>query len=310
MIRIRLNALLIVSFAILVMACKKDNDAPVVDNETYEVAPNFTNNAYGSNENAHLIMRSSSAAGDRLFLFIGGTWSKPKNYEVICDYIRNAGYHVISLSYPNNIPAAPLGSSENPEVYSQYRQEICFGTPVSVDVDVDSLNSINQRFVNLLNYLVEKHTGEGWENFLESVTPVWSKITISGHSQGSGHAGYIAKQFAVDRVVMFAGPNDYQTATATPGDWLSDGSATALSDYFALLHAEDDVASYSNQVKNLRAMDILGDSDTTIRIETQESPSFGGYRAYHTGIDVISTHGSVASSKWHMSSFWDYLFDI
>lgn len=205
MIRIRLNALLTVSFAIHVMACKKDSDAPVVDNETYEVAPNFTNNAYGSNENAHLIMRSSSAAGDRLFLFIGGTWSKPKNYEVICDYIRNAGYHVISLSYPNNIPAAHLGSSENPEVYSQYRQEICFGTPVSVDVDV---------------------------------------------------------------------------------------------------------ASYSNQVKNLRAMDILGDSDTTIRIETQESPSFGGYRAYHTGIDVISTHGSVASSKWHMSSFWDYLFDI
>ena len=76
------------------------------------------------------------------------------------------------------------------------------------------------------------------------------------------------------------------------------------------LHAEDDVASYANQVENLCAMNVLGIDDTTIQIESQSGPNFGGYNSYHTNLEVISEHSSVANSKWHMSSFWNYLFDL
>lgn len=304
------QSLFLLSLFLFVMACKKEEDEPIINTETYEVAPNLTNGDYGSGETPHLVMRHANVNSDRLILFLGGTWSKPDNYQEICDYIRSAGYHVISLAYPNNVPAASLDDSENPEVYSQYRQEICYGTPISLDVTVDSLNSIDQRFRNLISYLAETKPEEGWSNYVSAGEPIWSKITVAGHSQGSGHAGYIAKQVAVDRVVMFAGPNDFQTSSSSPGDWLADGSATALSDYYAFLHAEDDVASYANQVENLRAMNVLGIDDTTIQIESQSGPNFGGYNSYHTNLEVISEHSSVANSKWHMSSFWNYLFDL
>lgn len=57
-------------------------------------------------------------------------------------------------------------------------------------------------------------------------------------------------------------------------------------------------------------MNVLGIDDTTIQIESQSGPNFGGYNSYHTNLEVISEHSSVANSKWHMSSFWNYLFDL
>jgi pimeloyl-ACP methyl ester carboxylesterase len=258
-----------------------------------------------------MIMFNAATSNDRLLLFIGGTWSQPKNYETITEYVREEGFHVINLAYLNNIPAAPLGEYDDPTVYSDYRQEICFGTPLSAHVEVDSLNSIDRRFYYALNYLADQKEEQGWGSFIEEDgTPRWSKITVAGHSQGAGHAGYLAKKIAVDRVVMFAGPNDYSTFYDESGDWLSIPSATNTTDYFALLHAEDDVASYSNQVANLRALDMLGALDTTVRIETESAPNFGNYQAFHTELDVLSTHSAIANSKWYMSSFWTYLFDL
>jgi len=81
------QSLFLLSLFLFVMACKKEEDEPIINTETYEVAPNLTNGDYGCGETPHLVIGHANVNSDRLILFLGGTWSKPDNYQEICDYI-------------------------------------------------------------------------------------------------------------------------------------------------------------------------------------------------------------------------------
>jgi len=59
-----------------------------------------------------------------------------------------------------------------------------------------------------------------------------------GHSQGSGHAAYLAKRHRVDAVLLAAGPQDV-FADRRPAPWLSVPGATPPARHFALLHDRD-----------------------------------------------------------------------
>ena len=83
--------------------------------------------------------------------------------------------------------------------FNKYRQEVCYGTPLSIEVAVDTLNSIYTRTVKLLNYLNITYPTQNWNQYLINPTTLdWSKITVGGHSQGGGHACYFAKFNNVD----------------------------------------------------------------------------------------------------------------
>ena len=99
-----------------------------------------------------------------------------------------------------------------------------FGTPVSDVVDVDGLNSIYTRILKTLEYLTDNYPDHNWGQYLQRSGGIeWSKIIIGGHSQGSGHAAYIAQKFLVDRVLMFSGPNDYSNYYSDTAPWVSNG---------------------------------------------------------------------------------------
>ena len=99
------------------------------------------------------VIRNDQIHLNTLLLFLGGTRSAPDDYEIVCDHAASIGLDVISLSYPNTVAAAPLGSSSDPLIFDNYRDEICFGNPVSDVVDVTMLNSINTRTIHILSYL-------------------------------------------------------------------------------------------------------------------------------------------------------------
>src|SRR5690606_3166381 len=103
------------------------------------------------------------------------------------------------------------------------------GTQVSPAVNVDSINSIYTRTIKLLQYLAQQYPNERWHEYLLNADEMdWSKVAVSGHSQGAGHAAYFAKHFSVERSVMFAGPNDYSTYFNNAAPWLRNQGATAL----------------------------------------------------------------------------------
>ncbi|MFT3934324.1 MAG: hypothetical protein QM726_11950 [Chitinophagaceae bacterium] len=175
----------------------------------------------------------------KLLLMIVGTGAGADHNVPFFNYAATLGYHVVSLDYKNNVITTVCSNSEDSSCFNRFRQEIVFGEPVSPLVEVDSVNSIYNRFQKLLLYLSKTYAKQGWGQFIKNGLIQWPKITVAGHSQGAGHAAYFGKKFPLDRVLMLAGPQDYLAKYSTPAPWLSGKSTTPVSKYYAFLHVKD-----------------------------------------------------------------------
>lgn len=308
------NIAIIISI-LLLLSCNKDDDA--TDNASIDtqnvsllVAPSQTDVKFSSTQKEHYVVRNPQTHLNKLLLFIGGSFSTPKNYNIICDYGATIGLDVISLSYPNNVPAATLGSSSESFVFDDYRDEICFGNPVSNAVDVDTLNSIESRAIKLLAYLHQEYPDQNWNQYLtDSNTMQWDKIIVSGHSQGSGHACYLGKKKVVDRVVMFSGPNDYSTFYDEPANWISEIGSTSLDKQFSLLHTQDQVVDFSNQVEVLRSLGLLSSTEMPILADSLTTP-YANSNTLSLNISAISNHNAPIGNNSILPEIWKYFFTI
>jgi hypothetical protein len=175
----------------------------------------------------------------KLLLMMVGTGTAANHNIPFFNFAASAGYHVISIDYKNEVITTACSYSEDSACFNKFRQEIVFGEPVSTLVAVDSANSIYHRFYALLLYLSKKYPRQGWQQYVKNNTIQWQKITVAGHSQGAGHAAYLAKKFPVNRVLIFAGPQDFLVRFNAPAGWLSQKGATPAAKYFAFLHSKD-----------------------------------------------------------------------
>ncbi len=253
-----------------------------------------TDAAY-TTQDSHLVARNVSNNNGKLFLFIGGTFSRPEQYEFFSLYAAGLGYDVINISFLNSVLTTLLASNSDSLSFDKFRQEICFGTQVSPAVNVDSINSIYTRTVKLLQYLAQQYPNERWQEYLLSANEMdWSKVAVSGHSQGAGHAAYFAKHFSVERSVMFAGPNDYSTYFNNAAPWLRNLGATALHKHFAFFHLRDEIVPFNRQFENLNGMGMLQNDDTTLIDNI--APPYGNSRCLYSDLNpAISNqfHNSV-----------------
>lgn len=179
------------------------------------------------------------AAPPRLFLFLVGTKGKAEGSLGLDTAFTHWGFHAISLDYEDNVVAVSCAHSTDISCFDHYRKTIITGAPGSEKVQVDPANSILNRFDKLLVYLVKNDPAGGWDQFVANGQPVWSRIVVAGHSQGAGHAAYLGKMFAVDRVLMFSGPQDFLDDLHQPAPWQSGASATSPDRFFAFLNLKD-----------------------------------------------------------------------
>ena len=291
----------------------QSNSGEVPDNTASEgvlIDPVRTDPDYAPGQEAHYIVEGIEPARNRLVLFIGGSYSVPGSYYLFCDYAAEIGFDVISLSYPNGVAAAPLGSSPDRFVFDHYRDEVCFGNPVSDVVAVGPLDSIYTRTVKLLQYLASSDPDGNWEQYLTAEdTPEWSRIIVAGHSQGSGHACYLAKAFPVLRVLMFSGPNDYGTFFDAPAPWLSGDGLTSVSAQFALLHSHDEMVSFLYQVENLRDLGLLNADELPVEADKETRP-FNGAHALRIDIPAISNHNAPIGGNPLLPGIWEYMLGV
>ena len=286
--------------------------------QSFYVSPNQTDPNYSIQDSSHFIVRNTSTQINKLFLFFGGSFSSPGNYRFICRVAANMGYDAISLCYPNNVPVHPLGASFDSLVFDKFRQEICFGTPQSPFVTVDTLNSIYTRTLKLIQYLSETYPSQNWGQYLLSPTTLnWSKIAVSGHSQGSGHAAYLAKYYNVERNVMFSGPNDYSTRYNCSAHWLRQPGVTPTNKQFVFLHLRDEAVPFYEQFVNISGMGMLQKDDTTIVdnslppysnshcLYSNVEPSVAG--KYH-GSTCVGIYTPINSGDTVFLPVWQYMF--
>jgi len=187
----------------------------------------------------HVAMYDTKANNHKLFLMIVGTGGSATETKPIDSAAATMGYHVIGLDYKNNVITTVCNNSLDEACFDHFRAEIMFGTPVSDSVNVDSNNSIINRFNKVLAYLVKNDAQGGWGAFYKNGKITWSSVVVGGHSQGAGHAAYIGQHFSVSRVLIFSGPQDYRAAFKSPALWLSAKSITPPSKYYAFLHLKD-----------------------------------------------------------------------
>ena len=204
------------------------------------VEPGQTDPSIESVHGPHIALYDPQAAdGHRLYLFLVGTGGKASGSERMDRLIAKWGYHAVSLDYENKVIAVACAHSLDPTTFGRYRKAIVTGAPVSDKLTVTPGNSILNRFEKLLAYLVKQDPQGGWGQFLKAGQPVWSRIVVGGHSQGSGHAAYIGHMFSVDRVLLFSGPQDYMDDLHRPAPWQGEPSATAPCRFFAFLARKD-----------------------------------------------------------------------
>jgi hypothetical protein len=262
---------------------------------------------YSSSDESHYIVRNSKIHLNKLLLFLGGSYSVPKDYKTFVNHAASIGFDTVSLSYSNKVATAPLGSSSDKFIFDNYRDEISFGNPVSDVVLVDKLNSINTRTIKLLQYLKTKYSNQNWDQYLtDQNTLKWDKIVVVGHSQGSGHACYLGKKNLVDRVIMFSGPNDYSSYYSAAANWLSLAGKTPLNKQYSLLHIRDEIVPYVNQVTNLRSLGLLGATENPILADDLSSP-YDNRHVFYINTSAVSFHSSTIGGNPILPNLWTYL---
>ena len=207
-----------------------------------------------------------------LVVHMVGSLGNPENALVISQFAATLGFGVLNIQYPNtSVVGVVCGGRDN--CYGEYRGETIFGEDVAYAPGLASYNeasnfvtkenSVINRVVNLLDFLANQEASDlnpqpgYWQQFLiadasspYSAThfgkayPDWSKIIISGHSQGGGMASMLGMNLAdipARRVIMFSSPNDNTGGVNgnLPANWLLQKSATPMKNFWGLRHPND-----------------------------------------------------------------------
>src|SRR5260221_1580786 len=128
-----------------------------------------------------VVEHKEGLAQDRqeLLLWLTGTHIKGtprgngKTAASFCELAANLGYHVISLSYPNDIAAAQFREKRDPDAFERFRMAIIQGGHTKY-ISIERAESIENRLIKLLLHFKAIRPNEHWERFLnEDGTIKW-----------------------------------------------------------------------------------------------------------------------------------------
>ncbi len=258
------------------------------------IFPSITDNTIDDVFGYHqTYLNTAKTPQNKLFLFLPGSNSNPFAYDEVQKLAAENGYHSLGISYSNATISPMCAGSNDSLCFDKVRREVITGAALSDSVNVNVANSINNRVLKALQFLNTNFPTENWGQFYSGSTILWNKIAVAGHSQGGGHAAFIAKQNTVDRVVLLASPKDYFTAPLNkPASWINNPSITPSCKYYAITHEDDFLGCTYNQqlqIFNRLKMDTFAPNAI---FET----SNGNYNKSHV---IISTINGLNSSSAH-----------
>ena len=196
------------------------------------------------NEPNVIVFDEAAPADSPLVVFLPGTDGKPRSAGQLLRVVAAQGYRVIGLEY-NDEPAVVQVCPRNPDssCSANFRAHRIFGGNARSPVENTQAETIVNRLVSLLGYLQEHDSAQHWDRYLLDGEPNWSRIVVSGLSQGAGMAAYIAKHKLVARVVLFSSPWDHVRASQQLAPWIGEPSATPPDRWFAEYHRRENTAA-------------------------------------------------------------------
>lgn len=200
-----------------------------------EINPSSVDRATFQVRGPHLVYTTNESPNGKLLITLGGTGSLPSDFRALHSVAVDMGYQVIALDYQNAVISTSCRESADVTCFDGFRREVVLGEDFSDLVKVSPGNAILHRILSLIAHLRMKDSR--WEAFLVNGKLDWSRVVLVGHSQGSGHAAFLAKLFSVNRVVMIAGPQDnFDPAIA---GWIKEPGKTEAERFYSLVHRLD-----------------------------------------------------------------------
>lgn len=228
-----------------------------------------------------------------LLVHMVGTFASPYQSVLFPKHAANNGFHVLSLKYINDLAAqTACGTSNDIDCHYKFRKEIIDGEDLSTETTVDSVNSIQNRLIRLLQYMDSNNPTQNWGQYFTGDSIHWNQVMLSGHSQGGGHAAVMAIERPVQRVIMFASPNDYSINFSQVASWTSMSHVTEDSAYFCFNNLYDQVAEYAWQYGAAQNLGVFSDS---VLVDNDDCP-YGTSHNLFSALDFTvfgSNHGSV-----------------
>ena len=298
---------------------------PPATTTEHEIGPAQTSAEVSASFVPHLaIAPTPGTAKARLFVMLPGTGGTSRQYQMIVRRGATRGYHSIGLIYPNAEAVELLcGPGSAPDCVGQARREVITGADVSPVVAVNPANSITGRLTALLTYLAANFPGEGWGQYLSGTRVNWAMVTVGGHSQGAGHAGYLAKLEVLDRAVMFSGPADSGSAVGSAAEWLSLPNLTPVARQYGFTHTDDLIVSRARATGNW-ALIGLEASGAAVSVDGSAAPFANSHQLLTSAApandpsrsNIQSAHGAPVTDTFTpltaagdplFAPVWDYL---
>jgi len=246
---------------------------------------------------------SAISPQDKLFVWLPASGTPPAATQLLLQAAANNGLHTIGLAYPNDvvIGAACLGSAAS-DCWANAREEIRTGTNTTTLVSVNAANAIEQRLLRALQYLQQTQPDRGWAQYLDATGAVrWDKVRVGGHSQGGGHAAYLANKRALDRACLLSSPADFDESRQQPSPWLSSASATPAARIWGFTHQRDNVIPWAKQQAVWTALGLAA-SGAALSVDDTATSAYASRHMLYSNRDAVGLptsayHGFTASDS-------------
>jgi hypothetical protein len=186
------------------------------------------------------------------------------------------------VAYITGSAVTACEKNPDPDCAAKFRQKRLFGDDTTDVIDDQPHEAIIPRLVDLLKYLDEKHPDEGWGGYLKDGQPKWSRLAVSGQSQGAGMAAFIAVHHRVYRAFLSSSPWDYRfqgrgkRRIKILAPWIKGPGKTPADDWFASYHTKEKEA-----VMLAQAYAALKIPEDHVKALTLDPAEFIGHNPHH-----------------------------
>lgn len=290
-------------------SCSSDCDDPVPVNTASvterRVMPTVTDAAITThNDKPHMVYyHAGLQQKNKLVLFLPDSHTAPGTATLFGNAAADMGYHVIGLRYADADFSAAAAQG-NAVDFENARTEVLMGNDVSALVNIPQSESINNRLIKLIDYLDNKYPDENWAQYIINGQPDYSKMIVCGNQEGAGYAGIVAKNFAVNKLVLFSMVHDYNNAAQADAPWLkTSGWLTPAEEIYVIGHETE----MEEQTELWDTMQLPGNS-----VLFDEHDSFSGHRKLisqegHGGDHTLVADNSTAVADGKYLGLWQYL---
>jgi hypothetical protein len=235
-------------------------------------------------------------------LHLVGTYSDPQDDHRFPERACSLGYAAIAPMYENRDMARST-CEEDAACYEGFHVEVVDGVDAS-PVAVDGDDAILHRAVTLLDALADADPGfAGWGTLAgELAGAAWPDVVVSGHSQGAGHALYVAREHESARLVLLAGPSDQLRdgqPDHAPPPWIlgvSGVTATPVDRMHAYMHRDDSIEIVPQVFASWDAIGL--GAECPFELDGSYAPSCRRILIPSDRCNGLNAHATVVSRGW------------